>query len=217
MAKESGKRITNFLEREQEEKKRLRLQRRQANIEKQNAKNPKLTPKLNAEDLLKELMEKNRENYTPKFISEDQIHEIKFKTDKAIEAQIDAEERLKAAREKLAALEASYKGKPENKEKAFEQFRTKIQGYEEEVKKAKRETDNAKRYERYITTFQEKGPQITKIYNLEQKTIARKQKHLKELREELSGVVTKNDKGEIVTKAGINTQLKAVKRIINTK
>ncbi len=146
MANEQERRTENFLEREQREKKRERYER---NIRNQQAKNAKLAPKVNKEEMLKELMT----------LSE---HEVLVRLSEAREKTDNAIERLLAAKE-------HYKGADR----------------EEKIQRLQRETNNAKKEEKYLEGYADNGKQIKKIYNMEQAEIARRQKNLQSVKDAL--------------------------------
>ena len=147
MANEQERRTENFLEREQREKKRERYER---NMRNQRSKTAKLAPKVNKEEMLKELMT----------LSE---HEILVRLSEARERTDNAIERLLAARE-------HYKG-PDREEKLL---------------RLQRESNNAKKEEKYLEGYAENGKQIAKIYKMEQREIARRQKNLQSVKDELA-------------------------------
>lgn len=147
MANEQERRTENFLEREQREKKRERYER---NMRNQRSKTAKLAPKVNKEEMLKELMT----------LSE---HEILVRLSEARERTDNAIERLLAARE-------HYKG-PDREEK---------------LQRLQRESNNAKKEEKYLEGYAENGKQIAKIYKMEQREIARRQKNLQSVKDDLA-------------------------------
>lgn len=183
MAEEKGKRIENFLEREEKEKQRLRREKREASIEAQRAKNARVSAKAKKSDILSGLIQENvRENaetrigigkgsYMP--ASE---RDIRIKLSDARKKTDDLIEVYETAKERLSVAEKHYKGA--DKEEAFKKMRA-------EVARLQRDVKNAQKEELWIEQFEENANEITKIYSLQQREVTKRQNNLSKARNDL--------------------------------
>lgn len=188
MANEQERKTENFLEREARTKKEERRKKYEV----------KQKTKVDKDEVLKEFMRKvgnhseqeiGKGEFVPLTLEEvhKKLKTLITRTDDALEAQIKAEEKLKR-------VEKHYKGKDSN---------GLVEKLTEEVIRLQKEANAAKKAEknmtRFVEGFEKNGAQIVKIYNIEQRTIAKKQRSLRDAKNALSG------------KDGINEKLKIIK------